>query len=620
MQKIRLYFYSKTIATVSLLLISLSGFAQIKNSPDSFFLSSKKKWIKMLIQSISVNTPPPVDSVTIALKNISPFIVYRGLPIRRVLVEKVDYGQSINDTSSINKNFFNDLAKKLHKNTKEETIRNNLFFKEKEAIQPYLIADNETYLRTIPYLQDARITIRDVYDALSNTDSADVIVLYKDVFPIGGNIVSEDGKNLFVETQDDNMWGRGDRLQVRSLFDLERSPKMGYGAEYLMRNIKSSFINGTIGYQNLNPTFNTGLREENTIYSKFEMPLVSPHRLWTGSAEASIHYTNNTYSSDSLFNSDYNYRYNYLDGWIGYNISAKEKFNETFFRKEKEFLGIRVIRKKFIERPSKFANQYNYMYADQTSILGTYTIFKQEYYHTSYIYGFGRNEDVPEGYTFSLISGWTDKQSLIRPYAGIDIEKNYFSTQKNYLNITLKAGSYFYKGNFQDMSFLASIESFTRLRKLGNSNWLLRHFISGSFTQQINNNLNQPLLLNSAYGLQDFINQDTTGSSRATINYQSAFYNTWKFFGFNFAPFSFGNMTYLKPIGKSFSKGSIYTELGAGVRSRNENLIFGTMELKVSYYPLTTPGMSTWNISFNTNLQYKYISQFIKRPDFVTVN
>jgi hypothetical protein len=156
--------------------------------------------------------------------------------------------------------------------------------------------------------------------------------------------------------------------------------------------------------------------------------------------------------------------------------------------------------------------------------------------------------------------------------------------------------------------------------RLGQGKWYLRHFLGGSITQQINTTLNEPLRLSSDYGIPQLSDPLLKASTRLSINGESVFYNTWKFFGFSFAPFAFGNITYLKPIGSIFEKGEIYTAVGGGVRTRNENLVFGTMELKAYYYPRTTGSMNQWNITFNTDLRFKYISQLIKRPDFVMVN
>ena len=53
-------------------------------------------------------------------------------------------------------------------------------------------------------------------------------------------------------------------------------------------------------------------------------------------------------------------------------------------------------------------------------MLGSISIFRQDFYKTQYVYGFGRNEDVPEGVDFSLTGGWTNKNNRVRPYTGLD--------------------------------------------------------------------------------------------------------------------------------------------------------------------------------------------------------
>ena len=109
--------------------------------------------------------------------------------------------------------------------------------------------------------------------------------------------------------------------------------------------------------------------------------------------------------------------------------------------------------------------------------MGAYTFFKQEYYHSNFIYGFGRNEDVPEGYNISFIGGWTDKERVQRPYAGINIEDNYFTEGKNYFDYSVKIGGYLNNKRLEDFSTLFQLETFTKLRKLGNSKWYSRQAV-----------------------------------------------------------------------------------------------------------------------------------------------
>jgi hypothetical protein len=98
------------------------------------------------------------------------------------------------------------------------------------------------------------------------------------------------------------------------------------------------------------------------------------------------------------------------------------------------------------------------------------------------------------------------------------------------------------------------------------------------------------------------------------------YYNTNKILGFRLAPFVFTDLTLLKPVGANFNKSDFYSAVGGGIRTRNENLVFGTVELKAYFFPRTNADMNVWKIDLNTNIRFKYNSSFIKRPDFVNAN
>jgi hypothetical protein len=599
------------------LFIAVNSFSQKNKYDSSFFLAEKKGWLGKLGKIVSVNpNSPNADSLPVLLNNIDPYILYKGSIIRKIELVKIGFGESINDTSYKRKNTLTNIAEGLHKNSSSKAITNNLFFKKGDSVLPYLLGDNERFLRELPYLQDAKIVIKEIEDEY---DSVDVAVLYKDLFSISGTVEAS-GNALFLQGQDDNLSGNGDRLQVSTLVDNKRLPKTGLGAEYLKRNIRGSFINFTLGYQSINPTFNSGRREETMFYSKLELPLVTPYYLWTGAIEIYSRFTKNNYDSDSLYKSDFKYGNTSFDGWAGYNVTAKKQLHELAFRKPKQFLAIRLTKINFYDVPNIYANQYNYQYADVTSYLGAYTIFKQTYYHTSYIYGFGRNEDVPAGFNVSAIAGWTNKQNYQRPYVGLDLQKNYFSKNQSYFNYNLKMGGYFYEGGFQDVGVLMNIESFSKLTKL-NSRWYHRNFYSTSFTKQYNTFLNEPIRLSSNYGIPFFselINYNA--NTRLTFNYECVLYSKWKFVGFGFAPFLGGSACYMKSKDVDLFSGDIFTTIAGGFRTRNEALIFGTLEFKLNYYPRTTPGMNPFNLLISADLKFKYNSQFIKRPDFITLN
>ncbi|MFZ2783018.1 MAG: hypothetical protein WAZ36_01365 [Sediminibacterium sp.] len=591
--------------------------AQVQQQDTVFFLAKKQGLLGKIGKSISVNNPIPNLTAEGIHKNADEFEPYRGKVIRKIHIHKLGFSKLINDTGTNVQNFFSNLGDALHTRTKAKVIANNLFFTSGDLLYPNLMADNEKLLRDLSYLQDARITIA---PAGTETDSVDVLVFTKDVFPIGGSMDEGGTSRARFEINDDNLFGSGDRIQIQHLFDAKRTPAYGIGIEYLKRNIAGSFVNITVGYQNQNPAFNSGRREEQSVYVKGSLPLVSPYHAFTGGFEISMNKTANRYGNDSLYKRMYQYNYRNVDVWTGFSLGAKQNLKLNLASRYKRLLALRIMRRDFLTVPEIQATAYDSRYTDLNGILASFTLFEQDFFHTNFIYGFGRNEDVPEGFNLSFTGGWTNKNGFSRLYAGFDYQRNYFDRKNTYLNYTFKAGAYYNQQRIEDISLLTSIELFTKLRRLGASTWYSRHFFSGSLTQQINTFLNDPVLLSSIYGLPMLNNPITRSSGRATINAETVFYNTWKFFGFSFAPFSFCNISYLKDIGRTKISGDLFSAFGAGVRTRNENLVFGTMELKAYYFPKTVVGMNPWNVTFSTNLKFRYITELIRRPDVVQVN
>jgi hypothetical protein len=431
---------------------------------------------------------------------------------------------------------------------------------------------------------------------------------------------SGNSQSVHFDVSDDNLLGTGDRLLVRNFIDFTRSPTYGFGVEYIKRNIAGSFTDLIIGYDNQRQAFNTGSRNERGIYLQADLPLVSPYHPVTGGILLGNFATQPVYSNDSLYAKNYQYQYDLLDGWIGLNLGARKKLQENFSSRSKKIASVRFIQRNYSLKPEQFLQQYDIRYSNLISVLTSYTLFNQDFYHTSYIYGFGRNEDVPEGYSLSFTGGWSNRNTVSRPYLGFEYQRNYYTNQNSYLNYQLKIGSSLYQGNVQDLSFLTSIEHFTPLRKLNNGKWFVRHFLNASFTQLLNTSLNETLQLSSDFGIPNINNTLLPNTTRATLNGETVFYSNWNLAGFRFAPFSFLYLTYLKQLGVPLIEGEYYSAVGTGIRSRNENLVFGTMELKIHYYPRFPGNMNPWYVSFSTNVRFRYNTQLIRKPDFITVN
>ncbi|MBC7914270.1 MAG: hypothetical protein H7Y07_09110 [Pyrinomonadaceae bacterium] len=600
-----------------LLVLSISIYAQIdtskKLSIDSVILR-QKGIIGQLAQNLLADTV--VENLRDLLRTDKPFQRYKGRIIRHINIQTLEFGVTVADTTKRSKNKLKRLSNKLHRQTRDFVIRNNLFFSEQEILSPNVLADNERHLRDLPFIRDANIRVRPVR---GSRDSVDVFIITKDVLSIGGSFRLHNAESLSISLKEDNFFGYGDRVQIQSLFDIARDQKFGYGFEYIKRNIGGNFVDGALGFVNYNKAFSNGKREERVTYFRLTKPLVNRYMKWTFGSEIEWHQTQNFYNADSLYQYDFKYKYNIIDAWGAWNIDAGKADDNRSKASLRRLIGLRVIHQNFSDKPLKYANQYYYSYADLQAVLGSISIFRQDFYKTQFIYGFGRKEDVPEGMEASFTTGWTKKDKRERPFAALNFQRYYFTPGQHYFNYTMRAGSYLYKSQMEDIDLLVRLDYFNRLHHLNNK-WKQRLFLSASATKQVNSLLNEPLRLESEYGLRELKSSDASGNFRVTLKGESVFYSPWSVLFFRFAPFVFANAAYINLKIDNVYAPKLYAALGGGVRIRNESLIFGTTEFRGMYFPRKNFRNESWRVEVNTNIRFKYNQEFIKRPEFVRVN
>ncbi len=260
-----------------------------------------------------------------------------------------------------------------------------------------------------------------------------------------------------------------------------------------------SFIDWTMGYTNYGSAFSNSKREETSFYALWEKPLVTPYIPSTGSLLAGYYSTSNAYDTDSTYKAFVRYNYYNIDGWVGYSLNSKRRLYANKEIRVHTFAAIRAFNQHFFNVPDISKTVFDYRYTNYIGALTSINVFKQSFYKTNFIYGFGRNEDVPEGFSLSLIGGWAKKQQLKRPYAGLNFNLTNFKKQGFYSNYTLMAGGFFNRRRFEDMNLLFNVEHFTRLKKI-NPNWYHRTFINTGIATQINPVLNAPLFITTLMG------------------------------------------------------------------------------------------------------------------------
>ena len=307
------------------------------------------------------------------------------------------------------------------------------------------------------------------------------------------------------------------------------------------------------------------------------------------------------------------YRYVINDFWIGYNIGANSNNDRN-----RHFIAIRGFDQHFTRVPSQGREQERPLYNDQTFVLASATFFKRDFYTTRYIYGFGRTEDVPYGHNVSFITGWARQRGISRPYIGLEAEKSLVSRFGEFYTFGVRAGGFTNGSGIEDATMLLSGSLMSRLIPSGQ--FLFRQSFFVDFTRVFRQRTSVPLDINDEFGLQYFRADSLWGTKRFHIQSETVAFSPWQILGFRFAPFAFGEMAMIAGDDRSIFYDKPFFGFGGGVRTRNENLIFGTVELRLIYYPRTIEDISSFNVRITSNLRIKYTAGFVRAPGFVRYN
>jgi hypothetical protein len=560
---------------------------------------------KRVTESIT-QTPPP-DNET-PQKSEELFMPYEGKIIRKILINPISFDRNVTDTTRNVENTVQRIANALHSNSKHWMLRDLLFFQEKRPLDPYKLADNERFLRDQAFIKDARIYVRKLKHT---TDSVDVEVITRDVFSIGGSFNPRGPTRTRFRIYDNNLAGWGQRVQFTGFFDTDRSPVFGYEAIYSKTSIGGSLINATLGYTELDNSSSYGYENEIAYFIKLDRPLVSTHTKVAGGIEVSRNWSKNVYQySDSIFRK-YNYRIH--DIWIGYNFPGLSEGRNRIF------VGARGFDQHYVLKPGQAVEQLNPIYNNRQYLLWKLTYFRQDFYKTRYIYGFGRTEDVPYGQTASLLAGVERQFGNERGYFGAEAEKTFAHRRGNFYTLGIRLGSFRSNGNWQDATVLASADFFSKLVGLGKQ-YRLRQSLNVNIAKVYNQVSTLPLDINNEFGLQNFRTDSIVGNKRMNAGFETVLFTPLKFLGFNFAGFVYGQMSWIAQKDQKLWDRTPFYGIGGGIRTRNENLVFGTIELRFVYFPRVVYDITQFKVSMTTNLRVKYTGNFVRAPSFINYN
>jgi len=596
------------------LLIVSNLFWQFIFAPTIFAQTSLKKTVKKAITGKSI---PMTDSSRIYIfNNIASLTSYAGKRINSITIEQQNFLSSIDSKESNLKDIFSKIGNKLQSNSKKRAIRENIFFKEWDVFDPSIIAYNEKWLRDLSYIQDAKIlAMITPYD----TNQVDVIVVTKDLFSYGGELLINNKDAYAAKLNNINFLGTGNSIQINQNFENQRNPKSGWGYDVGLSNFLGTFISINAGVNQFGNNISNNVLSARKNYISVQRPILHPNSKWLGGMEYLETENENVFPGkwDTIFNQQLNYNLKHKDIWIGYQLTKQSK--RIKLNEYKQFIQYRYLENDFRARPIDYLLQLDRNYQNLKANFLSFTLVRQSVYRTRYLYGLGRYEDLPIGQSLTWTTGYSQIEKDRSAYLGFKFEQYKLSKKENYNHVIANIATSYINKSLQDIRFLSSLEQFSKLKYLNNG-LRYRQILNLSFTQTLKNKYNEALRINSIFGIPQLNREQIKGGTRLSANWETVLYNNRAIWGFKSAPFVFGNLTYIRAVGNPILKGDIYTAIGSGMRIRNENLIFGTIELKGFYFPRTNQQVSPWNFSLITNLRYKYNSNIVDKPNYVEIN
>jgi hypothetical protein len=496
------------------------------------------------------------------------YIQYSGKKIRKIVVQRLNvFGADINNPASADANKIENILNKTHISTNESIIRKNLLFSEGDIITPLTLSDNERLLRQLPYIDDARIIVLPFSD-----DEADIVVYTKDVYSLGGSYTYHGLKKGSVSVFEKNIFGMGQEFGLDMPFDNTLPESPGFGVHYLANNISKSFIN-------LNVYFLHGLGEK-TYGFDLSRKLVSSKTKWAGGISVRMMYTSEDLDTLKI---PAPLKYNLQDYWLSRSfLLNKESVSRLI-------IGARYTNNNVFKHPvilpESFYNLQKYQLYLTSAALSI-----QKYTKTNLIYSYGRTEDIPYGALFNITAGREFNEFKQRTYIGGEASFARSSKALGYFYLYGGLSTYLNKNRTEQGVLSLGLNYFSNLITLGTAR--IRNFVYLQYTRGFGRYSNEYLKFFNNNGFTGFSNDSVNGTQRLAVSLESVLFSPVNFYGFRFAFFGFTEFSFLSGTTEMLGKGYALSSIGVGIRIRNDNLVFNTLQIRIGYFP-NPPSYST---------------------------
>ena len=528
------------------------------------------------------------------------FSGYEGKIIRKIEFRQLEvFGQTISDTSEVPTKWIEKLGNGLHIKTQRYTLRNRLLLKPGDTLNAFILSENERLYRDLPYIDDAIAFIRP-----ARNDSIDILFVTKDIFPLGGGLELLDVLYGKASIYNKNLMGIGHEFNYQITWNQDTIPLYGHKLRYSIPTIGNTFFSADASYEN-----NWNLEEFNFhLQRKF---FTSNINSAGGVGFEKVRSRRDIILPDTVYKG-IDLDYNLYEIWVGkafniYSVSTSQQ--QTNFT-----LTGKITRYEFYNRP-EVNESFLYAFQERITYLITAGISAQGYRKNQFIHGFGRTEDIPFGFTVSLTAGIEDNEFHNRPYAGFLFSRASGMSRYGRIYHEINFGTFFHHGIEQGLLDI-SLNYFTPLlNNEGRFNY--RIFAGLRYKTGLNRFADEYMEFTRNDGIRGLKSDELRGNQRFNINLESVCYPPHQVLGFRFHYFVFLDAGIISRTSDILIRNHMYTGFGAGIRIRNDNLAFNTVQIRLALYPMLPDNSSPEYIQLAGIGNPRFEDFFIQQPEII---
>ena len=542
------------------------------------FLKKASEGIQKTIHYLSF-TQYSDKKVDRPLQGPDAYKAIKGKKINTITIIVLDpFGVDIDRPNVSHPTKFQRFANKVQNKTRDWVIRDELLFKEGDAVDPLEFSDTERNLWLKNIYKDIKFVI-----TLVDNDAVDVVIYIRDRWNWSLES-SVDFNRITTGPVFSNIGGFPQQFGLAFSFNYHLNNPYTIAAWYRYSNIAATHINIEL----------TGRFDKDQKGGQFSVnrPFFSGQTEWAGHAIVTFYdqqYTVPSVEGPAILAPN---MLNRQDFWIAKTFLLPDALSGRFplYR----LIGAaRMVRSDYPKRPYVYNSDGTISFLDQTYILGAIGFAQWDYYVDHNVYNLVQAEYFPKGLSGAIIVGFQDDELLQRrTYIGAAAQYGHYFKNAGYLLTQAKYGGFPVINNYTQLLVDWRNTFYTINYKVGSASIRQIFNLYGRWGYQ--RPFGRDVYVNNFTGLRGLYINELRGNTTYAFDYEIDFFAPKKILGFNASMFLFTDFAIIQ---QTIKDNTFQPGVGLGFRFRNVNLNLNYIQLMVAFYPgLNIPYQSFYNL------------------------